>query len=241
MHEEEKFLRNLVSKITYDPDLFKIYISKSEYIFGCVYNNGEDDGFFIYKTLYDTIVDLDQKIKKSLDLALRWEYRSNKDKFSMVSPPTAREREAIYYTENAVFRTSALWDLLAQLYNVRFNDNKNPEKVHYSNLFHNGAQGKQPNLIAKSIYEYISEVEPENPKYEKSDSWLGNHKYVVDYRNKMTHRNSPNVASMSGYAIELRMPMCYVLKRVIEDYVKASEFIKIMLEDIQNFLTRENT
>ena len=61
---------------------------------------------------------------------------------------------------------------------------------------------------------------------------MGNHKYVEDFRNKMTHRNSPNIATFSNYDFELRMPMRYVLKRVIEDYIKASEFINAMLEKI---------
>ena len=49
---------------------------------------------------------------------------------------------------------------------------------------------------------------------------------------KMTHKNSPNVATMPNYAFELRLPMRYVQKRVIEDYVKASEFIKQILNVI---------
>lgn len=237
MHEEERFLRQLIASVAYDPDLFKIYIGNDKYIFGYVSTNGDDDGYFAYQTLYDTIVDLDRKIKKSFDLALHWEYRCDINKFNMISPPSVEEEEAIYYTENAVFRTSVLWDLLAQLYNVRYNNNKNPEKVFYSTLFHNATQGKNPNLFAQSVYTYLSEIEPEDHIYQKHESWIGNHKYVVDYRNKMTHRNSPNIASMSSYDIELRMPMRYVLKRVVEDYVKASEFIQLMLKDIQNHLT----
>ena len=97
-----------------------------------------DKSFFVYKTLYDTIVDLDRKSKSHLTL-LYVGCSFNIDKFNMVGLPSSEE-EAIYYTENAVFRTSFLWDLLAQLYNVKHKQNNNPDKVYYSQLFHNDAR-----------------------------------------------------------------------------------------------------
>lgn len=231
MLDEEKKLRDLIAGVQYDPNLFKVYIGEGKYVMGYMSANPEDNSFFIYKTLYDTITDLDRKIKKSFDLALRWEYSSDIDNFNMVGPPSLEE-EAIYYTENAVFRTSSLWDLLAQLYNIKYKNNLNPEKVHYHTLFHNDTQGKRPNPLAQKFYAYITEVEDEGHIYEADEFWIGNHEYVSAYRNKMTHRNSPNIATLSNYDMELRMPMRYVLKRVIEDYVKASEFINLLLAEI---------
>lgn len=232
MHAEEKKLRELMNRVSYDPDLFKIYVGENRYIIGCMSHDLEDNYFFIYKTLYDTIVNLDRNIKKSFDLALKWEYSADINKFNMIAPPSAEEQEAIYYTENAIFRIATLWDLLAQLYNVKYKNNKDPDKVYYHTLFHNDAQGKRPNPLAKLIYEYIIEEDDEKRQYEEDEFWQGNHKYVEDFRNKMIHRNSPNVATFSNYDMELRMPMRYVLKRVIEDYIKASEFIGTMLEEI---------
>lgn len=235
MHEEEKHLRFLYENIQYNPDLFKIYVGEGKYIMGYSSNDSNynpDNSFFVYKTLYDTIVDLNNKIQKSFNLALHWEYSSDIDKFNPVKMPSIEEKEAIYYTENAIFRILTLWDLLAQLYNVKYKLIEDPSKVYYTQLFHNEAQGKHPNLLAKQIYEYISEKEPEDQMYEKNDFWLGNHNYIKIYRDKMTHRNSPNVVTISSYDIEFRMPMRYVLKRVIEDYVKVSEFIKVILTEI---------
>lgn len=103
----------------------------SSYMFADLDYN-PDKSLFVYKTLWDTIVDLDRKIKKSFDLALGWEYRSNINKFNMVGLPSAKEEEAIYYAENTAFCTSALWDLLAQLYNVKHKRNNNQDKVYYS-------------------------------------------------------------------------------------------------------------
>ena len=97
IHEEEKQLRDLYEGVQYDPNLFKVYVGEDKYIMGYMSATPDDNldkAFFMYKTLYDTIVDLDGKIKKSFDLALRWEYSSDIDHFNMVSPPGAEEEEA---------------------------------------------------------------------------------------------------------------------------------------------------
>ena len=230
MTKEEKSLHTLVDSVQYDVNLFKVYIGENKYIMGYVSATPEDNNFFVYKTIYDTIIELDEKIKKSFDLAIEWEYRSDIEKFNMVSPPSIQEKEAIYYTENAIFRTSVLWDMLAQLYNIKYKNNQHPEKVYYTTLFHNEAQGKHPNSFASDVYLYLSEIENEEHIYGEGETWKGNHKYVTDYRNKMTHRNSPNIATASNYDFELRMPMRYVLKRSIEDYVQASKFISQFID-----------
>jgi hypothetical protein len=135
MTKEEKSLHTLVDSVQYDVNLFKVYIGENKYIMGYMSATPEDNNFFVYKTIYDTIIDLDEKIKKSFDLAIEWEYRSDIEKFNMVSPPSIQEKEAIYYTENAIFRTSVLWDMLAQLYNIHYKNNQHPEKVYYTTLF----------------------------------------------------------------------------------------------------------
>lgn len=229
MQEEQVELYKLISSVEYDPNLFCITIGEGAFVMGAVLSTPNDNGFFMYKTTYDTLVDLDEKIKKSFSMAIEWEYRSDIEHFNMVAPPSLEEKEAIYYTENALFRTSVLWDLMAQLYNIKYKNNKNPEKVYYSQLFHNDSQGKHPNAFAHEVYSYISEKEDPDYVYEKNEGWKGNHAYISNYRNKMTHRNSPNIATISEYDIELRMPMRYVLKRGIEDYVQASKFIHQLL------------
>lgn len=240
------YLRNLIESVQYDSDLFKVYIGREKIILGFTSPASKNNvyrSFFIYKTLYDTITDLDCKIKKSFDLALHWEYSSDIEHFSMFSPPCAEEKEAIYYTENAVFRTSVLWDLLAQLYNVKYKKNTNPEKVYYHALFHNETQGKHPNPLAQKIYKYITEVDEEEEEdqiSEKEEFWKGNHEYISKYRNKMTHRNSPNVTTISNYDHNYCLPMRYVLKRAIEDYVRASEFIKQILNEIVSEFDESN-
>ncbi len=233
MIDEAKRMKELVASVQYSNELFNVYIGANKCIMGFV-SVSPSNNFFVYKTIYDTIIDLDEKIKKSFELAIDWEYRSDIDNFNMFSPPSKVEKEAIYYTENAIFRTSVLWDMLAQLYNIKYKNNQAPDKVYYNILFHNEAQGKHSNQFAVEVYTYISEDEEEDEdhNYEVGEMWKGNHKYVTNYRNKMTHRNSPNISTISNYDIELRMPMRYVLKRCIEDYVQVSKFIKQLIDII---------
>lgn len=232
MHTEEQQLLRLVDSIQYDPTLFHQSIGDNKYVMGCLTHSPSPNDFFVYKTIYDSILDLDKKIKKSFNSALKWEYASNINEFNMIGTPTKEESEAIYYTENAIFRTSVLWDLLAQLYNIKYHKNKDPEKVYYSTLFHNDTQGKRPNSFAVQVYTYINEQDPKEVSVNPDGTWKGNHSYINEYRNQMTHRNSPNVATISNYAFELRMPMRYVLKRAIEDYTQVSAFISQLLETI---------
>lgn len=229
MQKEEQKLYELINSVEYNSDLFKIKTGEDTFVFGAVLASPSDNSFFMYKTIYDTIVDLDEKIKKSFAMAIQWEYRFDIKQFSMIGQPSEEEKEAIYYTENALFRTSVLWDLMAQLYNIKYKNNSNPDKVYYSMLFHNDTQGKHPNPFAIDVYSYITEAEDPEYVYEECEEWKGNHAYISSYRNKMTHRNSPNIATISSYDIELRMPMRYVLKRSIEDYVRASQYIQKLL------------
>lgn len=235
MNKEEKYLRNLYESVQYDSELFNIYIGEDKVFLGAMFpesDNSNESLFFMCKTLYDSIIDLDQKLKKSFNLALFWAYYLEDEKITFFNSQTIERKEAIYYTENAVFRTGILWDLLAQLYNVRYKVNENPRRVYVSALFQIEVQSSHPNPLAQEIYNYITEDEDQSTRSTEKGFWIGNHKYVVDYRNKMTHRNSPNVMAISDYDIHFPVSMRYVLKRVIEDYFKASEFIKQLLQEI---------
>lgn len=128
----------------------------------------------------------------------------------------------MYYVENIVFRTSILWDLLAQLCNVLYRTGIIPKKVHYNWFFRNHATGAAAIPICTKIVEYLDE---EDDPSADVNPWLGNHKYLNDFRNQMTHRVSPNISSISTFGATLRPPVIYVLHRAIEDYYKASSFL----------------
>lgn len=75
--------------------------------------------------------------------------------------------------------------------------------------------------IRLTKYNYINE---DNNTY-IDGKWKGNHKFINNHRNKMTHRNSPSITSMSDVDFNFENPTNYILKRLIEDYTVVSEFI----------------
>lgn len=64
------------------------------------------------------------------------------------------------------------------------------------------------------------------------EPWEGNYEYVKNYRDKMSHRNSPSLTSFSKYDTAIREPTLYVLKRVVEDYLFVSTYIQELVNEI---------
>lgn len=226
--EIEVYFRSLIESVQYDSNTFTMWYSEDKVIVGAlVTDSPETQKFFDYATIYNTIIDTDAKIKYSLNEAIKWMDDIDYNKWNPFQTPTKEEYKAIYYTENAIFRTSVLWDLLAQLFNIKDGIGKSFDKVYVSQIFHDAQQGKRANQFAKKVYDYMEQADNLDV-----EPWEGNHKYVKDFRDKMTHRASPNVSSISNFAMELRIPSTFVLKRVIEDYKQVSEFIQELIFDI---------
>lgn len=230
MGKSADWLKEQVDKISFDENLFRIYVGDNKYIFGAFLQdtNGQPD-YFAISTIYDTIADLNDKIKYSFYMAMKCDLSESLDDYSMFGTPSSNEKIALYFMENMVFRTAILWDMLAQLCNVYWRINKPIDKIYVQSFFHDYAQGKTAKEFAKSVYAYLTECDHVGLD---NEPWVGNHTFVKGYRDKMAHRNSPNISTISTYAIELRPPAIFVLKRVTEDYLKATEFIKIMITDI---------
>lgn len=70
--------------------------------------------------------------------------------------------------------------------------------------------------------------------------WFGNYQYIKDYRNKMTHRNSPSITTISNFDFDFRPPTMFVLKRATEVYLKVYEFIKDLLDEIMEYFAANN-
>lgn len=51
--------------------------------------------------------------------------------------------------------------------------------------------------------------------------------------NKMTHRNYPNIAVMSDYDMNFKQHPTFIIKRILEDYVTASKYMKEILDEIE--------
>lgn len=88
---------------------------------------------------------------------------------------------------------------------------------------------------AEKINHYIHQKNNTNIDGE----WKGNHKYTNDCRNKMTHRNSPNVTAMSDYDFNFRSHPSSMLKRIIEDYTIVSNYLKEILDEIEKDVIKD--
>lgn len=232
---EINYFKSRLSEVSYNPNRFKLMIGEDKFLFGAIFANDNEAPFgklMQYKTLYDTLKDLNWKIKLSFDKAIKYAYSEPvQNDFSLFKTESDQERWAFYYIENALFRTSSLWDMLAQLYRLFYNIDISKERVYYKKIF-DPSLDYSNNFKAKAteIFNYISQ----DNDIDCEGDWKGNQTFSNDLRNKMTHRNSPNVAVMSDYDMNLKKHPAFQLKRIIEDYVVASKYIKEILNDIEN-------
>lgn len=224
------WLKGQVDNISFDESLFHISYGDNKYIFGAIHTVEEDEvDIFAISSIYDTIVDLNAKIKYSFNAVVKCNPSENLMEHKMFEKPSDNEMKALYYIENMIFRTSTLWDMLAQLCNVFWKKEKAVNKIYTESFFRDCSQGKNKRTFAKDVYNYFKETDEIKGDLEK---WKGNFEYIKEYRNKMTHRNSPNITSLSNFDMQLRPPAIFILKRVTEDYLKAIKFIKRILGDI---------
>lgn len=233
--KEIKYFKDKLSQVVYSPNRFKLMIGEDRYIFGVVSGDNGEAPFsklMQYKTIYDTLKDLDWKIKLSFEKAIEYAYtESVQEKFSLFKLETEEEKIAFYFIENALFRTSSLWDMLAQLYRLFYEIDIPKEKVFYKKIF-NPTQSYSDNFKSKAIEinDYIEELDDT----ECDSEWKGNHGFTTNLRNKMTHRNSPNVAVLSDYDMNFKNHPVFLIKRILEDYVVVSKYIKEILDTIEN-------
>lgn len=224
------WLKEQVENVFLNESIFRVSYGENKYILGAMYNVEIDEiDIFAISSIYDTIIDLNTKIKYSFEMAAMCNPSENLMDHKMFEKPSRNEMKALYYIENMIFRTSTLWDMLAQLCNVFWKVRKPVNKIYTESFFHDCSQGKNKNVFAKDVYNYFKETDKVKGDLEK---WKGNFEYIKEYRNKMTHRNSPNITILSNFGMQLRPPAIFVLKRVTEDYLKAIEFIKRILDDI---------
>ena len=234
LRKEKEYFNNKLSQVIYNPNRFKVLIGEDRFLFGIV-SAGDSEAPFSrlmqYKTLYDTLMDLDWKIKFSFDKAIEYAYSEPvQNNFSIFRVETEEERNAYYYIENALFRISSLWDLLAQFYRLFYKLEMPKERVYYKKVFDPSLQSSDRFKVkATEINNYLEESDDTDCEGE----WKGNHSFVNDIRNKMTHRNSPNIAVMSDYDMNFKQHPTFIIKRILEDYVTASKYMKEILDEIE--------
>lgn len=231
---EKKYLEAKVNEIKYNDNRFKLKIGSDRYVFGIISGQDSKASFsklLQYKTIYDTLKDIDYKLKISFEKAIEFAYsEAVQSDFSIFEKGSYEETVAYYYIENALFRISSLWDLLAQLYRLYYQIEVDADKVYYNKIFN--PRSPKSDVFkdnAREINDYIQQEDDTDVEGE----WEGNHGYVNACRNKMTHRNSPNVSVMSDYDVNLKQHPSYILKRIIEDYNVVSKYIGEILDIIK--------
>ena len=191
-----------------------------------------------YRSLYDTVLDLKRKIAFSLNEAIEKAYsEAVLDNFGFTNKVTLEEWYAYYYAENAIFRIEALWDILAQIYNLKYSLEADKKHVMHSRIF-----SKQDRVVNRywkgAIPDEISEIadyiaEDDDTSVEDG-MWKGNYAYVNSLRNNMTHQISISNNSFSSYAFSFKEPPSYMLKRVTECYAKLEDFIYKACENVMD-------
>ncbi|WP_318506088.1 Cthe_2314 family HEPN domain-containing protein [Bacillus sp. T3] len=240
-NREVKYLIDIINNVSYNKNRFKLMVGNEKFLFGIV--SGQNNSTVLselmqYKTIYDTLRDLDNKIKLSFQKAINYAYSSNvQNNFSILNIGSEEEALAYYYIENALFRTSSLWDMLGQLYRMYYNININQDKVYYKQIFN--PRSSHSNNYQDKANEINSYLTQEN-ETDIDGQWKGNHQFVNNCRNKMTHRNSPNIATMSDFDINFKQHPTFLLKRIIEDYKVVSEYINEILEKIEETVVEDS-
>lgn len=231
MQKNLDYLSDLVQHVTFKDSFFEVFIKDDKKILGIIgpfessYNK-----MFSIETIYKNIFDLDFKIKFSYDKILSYDLEKIYSNFSPFDTPSKEEIEVIYYMENILFRTSIVWDLLAQICNIYWDKHTAIDKVHYKIFFNDNSQGKNAKSFAIKVNDYLVQS---NDDSNIDGKWEGNHKYLKDMRNALTHRSSQNISSLTNFSHNIRLPFIYTLKRIIEDYYQVNIFLNEILEEIE--------
>ncbi|MFC3801022.1 Cthe_2314 family HEPN domain-containing protein [Cohnella sp. GCM10012308] len=238
MREHEiEYLKSQLFDIDFDKYEFGMQFGDNKVVMGIMGDN-EYSIIFEYKALTITFLNLCKKINYSLEKAIELIYNTDVyDSFSMFKSGSEDEFKAYYYIENGIFRIATLWDILAQIYNLLYQCDLDNNKIHYYRFFEK--LSKSENSIAKvtaqSLIDYFNETPDGN--YEGNTRWIGNHKEVNNYRNKMTHRNSPDETVLSNFDLNLKTHPSLLLKRVLEDYKQATIWLdEVIIEVINSVL-----
>ena len=228
--EGKEYLEELINSIICIRDAFHIHFEDGNYILGVLSKDQKTNDYFAVSAIYDTIVDLDDKIKYSFFQAVGCNLSETLESYNPFAKQKDNELVAMYHIENMIYRVSVLWDLLAQLCNIIYHTNIKPDKIYCNRYFDQFSSGDNSIDIVKKIKIYFDEEEDMTTD---KNPWRGNHKFLNEYRNQMTHRISPSLTTISTFGSSLCPPPMYVLHRVTEDYYKVSSFLCDLINDFK--------
>lgn len=225
-----------IMRVSKDKEMF--IISPGESIFGTEINKISQ-----FRDIYNTVLDLRNKIRYSLENAIEYAYSEDVRKnYNILHSSGNNEWLAYYFIENAMFRVETMWDILAHVYNIKYDLGEPIHKVYHSRIFSNQDKykneywnGNPPQNVQK-IVDYINENDDTNGKI-----WKGNYSFINTLRNNMTHKFSISQSNMSNFAFEMKYPPAYILKRLCESFATLQEFLyeifDSILEEIENEYT----
>lgn len=243
-HEKE-YLHSLYKDKLPDENPFIMYMEDDKELF--IINNGNDktmsdlDVLSKYRGLYDTVLDLREKIIYSLDNAIEYAYTDDvQEKYSILSQSGHNEWMAYYSIENAMFRIEALWDILAHFYNIKYELGEEIHKVYHSRIFSSDETKlrkywcNNPSSEVTKIISYLNE----NDDTSIDGEWKGNYKFINSLRNNMTHKFSISQSTISSYAFEFKHHPSFILKRLCESFSTLEKFIfeicDSIIEEMEN-------
>ena len=100
INAEREYFNSKLSQVIYNPDRFKLMIGADRFLFGVVSAGDKEAPFsrlMQYKTLYDTLIDLDWKIKLSFEKAIEYAYSELvQNNYSIFKTGTEEEQRAFY-------------------------------------------------------------------------------------------------------------------------------------------------
>lgn len=226
-HDElNMYVENILSSIKYENNAFSIY--RGEQVkFGTIVDDiPAAQDFFNYATIYNSIVDISNKLNYSIRRAIEYAEDLNTELWNPFQNPSEEELIATYYVEDGIFRVETLWDLLAQISNIKFEINMPSNKIYMESFFKKLKKQEKASVFATRVCDYMNSKNECNPEQQ------GSYSYIREYRNKMTHRFSPNITSISNYSLEMRIPAFVLLKNLVEDYKQVTSFIKELLSEV---------
>ena len=229
--KEIEYLENKLLSVWYDENIFNVYVSENKIVFGSLGNEASIFSKIIeFKTLYDTLIDLNWKIQLSFSEAIKYSYSDAVYNNFSITKSSKEEKLAYYNIENALFRTITVWDILAQLYCIFYSVNIKKHNINYKRIFNH-----TKNEFSKDFYEKAKEINSyieENSDTELDEELKGNHKFLSDFRNQMIHRNAPSISTISNFDFNIKSHPVYILKRAIEDYVVAHKYVVEIIDEV---------
>lgn len=223
--------QNKLDSIQYSENRFKLWMEdgRTVMVLSPSRVNDPKGTISMMRSVYKSVLELDWKIKVSLSIAAVHILKDDEN-VNYCLPTDYSRKVATYYIENALFRLTSLWDMLAQGYRVLYDVKKNLkgkkidiDHVKYKNFFD---QTKTPHTDfedeANRIFDYITKN--------------CNHRTTNELRNQMAHKFTPNLFYASNYTVNVPYPMSFQITTILEDYIKVTKFLSELFDNAEKII-----